>query len=325
MRKKETFLFILFLSFLFVYGCSSSVKNVGQEQPESKDEVYMFSYFVNNGEDGLHLLYSEDGLTWNTLHDGKSFLEPQLGKDRLMRDPSITQDKDGVFHMVWTTGWWDQTIGYASSEDLINWSKQKEIPVMKTFSGTKNSWAPEIFYDIKSELFYVIWASTIPGAFPDIKDSKKEKGLNHRQYYFTTKDFEDISETKLFFEPGFSVIDASILNLDDVYYLFVKDETPEPAEKNIRIVANEKPYDFSIKVSKPITGNYWAEGPAPLQVGEYVYVYFDKYIDHKYGAVRSKVSDMKNWEDVSDQISFPEGVRHGTAFKIMKSQFTKLK
>lgn len=32
------------------------------------------------------------------------------------------------------------------------------------------------------------------------------------------------------------------------------------------------------------------------------------------GAVRSK--DLKNWEDISDQISFPEGTRHGSVFKV---------
>ncbi|MBW8334011.1 MAG: hypothetical protein K0M40_18460, partial [Prolixibacteraceae bacterium] len=59
-----------------------------------------------------------------------------------------------------------------------------------------------------------------------------------------------------------------------------------------------------------------------LQVGKYVYVYFDKYTEHKYGAVRSK--NMKDWEDVSDRISFPKGVRHGTAFKVSSSVFEKL-
>jgi len=51
-------------------------------------------------------------------------------------------------------------------------------------------------------------------------------------------------------------------------------------------------------------------------------VYFDKYRDHQYGAVRSK--DMQQWEDVSGQISFPRGLRHGTAFKVSKKVFGKL-
>ena len=32
-------------------------------------EESLFSYFTGNGEDGLHLAYSHDGLTWETLND----------------------------------------------------------------------------------------------------------------------------------------------------------------------------------------------------------------------------------------------------------------
>jgi hypothetical protein len=41
------------------------------------------------------------------------------------------------------------------------------------------------------------------------------------------------------------------------------------------------------------------------------------------GAVRSK--DLKYWEDISDQISFPEGTRHGTVFKVSQKVLENLK
>lgn len=50
------------------------------------DTAYLFSYFINDSRDGLHLAYSLDGLTWTPLNHGKSFLIPTVGKDRLMRD-----------------------------------------------------------------------------------------------------------------------------------------------------------------------------------------------------------------------------------------------
>ena len=290
--------------------------------PQESKDAYLFSYFKGNG-DGLHLAYSMDGLKWEALKEDTILLKPEIGKDKLMRDPSIVQDEEGTFHMVWTSGWWDQGIGYASSKDLVNWSAQQNIPVMEKFEGTKNTWAPELFYDKKDKTFYIFWASTVPGAFPELPTSESEKGLNHRQYYVTTKDFKTFSETKLFFEPGFSVIDGAILEKEDIYYLFVKNENSNPAEKNLRITSNGKPFDFPTEVSAPITGDYWAEGPTPLIVGEYVYVYFDKYTQGKYGAIRSK--DMKNWEDVSDSVSFPKGIRHGTAFKVSEKILEGLK
>lgn len=284
--------------------------------------VYLFSYFNGNG-DGLHLAYSEDGKEWRALGNDSIYLKPEIGKDKLMRDPSIVQDEEGVFHMVWTTGWWDQGIGYASSPDLKNWSAQQNIPVMEKFEGTKNAWAPELFYDKKDKIFYIFWASTIPGAFPEVPTSESEKGLNHRMYYVTTKDFKSFSDTRLYFEPGFSVIDCAILEKGGRYYMFLKNENSNPPEKNIRLTLNDKPFDFPVEVSAPITGKYWAEGPAPLLVGDSVYVYFDKYTEKKYGAVRS--ADLKNWEDVSDQVTFPKGIRHGTAFEVSRKIIEGLK
>lgn len=287
-----------------------------------RNDVFLFSYFTDNGQDGLHLAYSEDGLNWHALNDGKSFLTPEVGKDKLMRDPSIVQDENGIFHMVWTTGWEDQGIGYAYSKDLLNWSSQKNIPVMEKMETTHNSWAPELFYDRESGIFYIFWSSTVKEAYLEEYGEELKEGLWHRQYYVTTEDFETFSETKLFFRPEFSVIDGAILYKDNVHYLFIKNENDDPAEKNIRVTTNDKPYDFPITVSEPITGEYWAEGPSPLEVGEYVYVYFDKYTEGRYGAVRSK--NMKEWEDVSELVSFPNGTRHGTAFKVSRKVLDNL-
>ena len=276
------------------------------------DEVFMFSYFKGNGEDGLHLAYSEDGYIWQALKNDNSFLTPEVGKDKLMWDPCIIK-VDGSYHMVWTVSWTDKGIGYAYSKDLINWSKQQFIPVMAHEKGTRNTWAPEITYDKDSGKYMLYWASTIEDKFPETK-SKKENGYNHRMYYTTTTDFENFTDTKLLYEPSFNVIDATIKKMDNKFIMFLKDETVEPAQKNIRLAHSnslEGPYS---NASSPITGNYWAEGPTAIQINGKWVVYFDKYVDKKYGAVSS--SDLKNWKDISEKIKFPEGTRHGTVFKI---------
>lgn len=304
-------------NFLFAVFCLFSLVASAQK------EVYLFSYFVDNGQDGLHLAYSTDGLKWTALNEGKPYLTPTVGKDKLMRDPFILQGKDGLFHLVWTSGWWDKYIGYASSGDLINWSEQKTIPVMEHEPTAKNSWAPEMVYDPETKEYIIFWATTIPGRHQAIADSDSEKGLNHRMYCTKTKDFETFSPTELFFNPDFSTIDATIFPKNNKFYMILKNENPNPPQKNLRVtVADRASGPYPVKVSEPITGKYWAEGPTVLQVGEYVYVYFDKYMDHKYGAVRSK--NMVDWEDVSNQVSFPSGVRHGTTFKVSDKVFRKL-
>jgi Glycosyl hydrolases family 43 len=304
---------LIFLSSLF-YCLASSAQ---------KKEVYLFCYFVDNGQDGLHFAYSRDGLKWQVMNGEKSYLKPEVGSDKLMRDPCIIQAKDGTFHMVWTSGWHDRIIGYASSTDLIHWSEQKAIPVMEHEPEAKNAWAPEVFYNDQSKKYLIYWATTIPGRHSDIADSEKEKGWNHRIYYMETTDFKTFTKTQMFFNPGFSVIDATILKDGKFYIMFIKNENPNPPEKNIRMTKSINPAHFPTKVSAPITGNYWAEGPTAIKIGQHVYVYFDKYKDHQYGAIRS--TDLNTWEDVSNLLSFPKGIRHGTVFKVSESIFNTLK
>jgi hypothetical protein len=285
-------------------------------------QAYLFSYFRGNGEDGLHLAYSFDGLKWTALKGNQSFLKPEIG-GKLMRDPSIAQDPNGVFHMVWTTGWWEKGIGLAHSKDLITWSKQTFLPVMMHEPTAKNCWAPEIFYDPDTETFLICWATTIPGRFPDTETAEDDN--NHRMYFVETKDFKTYSETKLFYDPGFNVIDTFIVKdaENNRYAMFLKNETKSPvAQKNLRVAFAEKAAGPYGPASEPITGNYWAEGPAALKLGEQWVVYFDKYTQGRYGAVAS--TDMKTWDDVSDQVQFPRGTRHGTCFEVSPSVLEKL-
>lgn len=291
-------------------------------QAQEKKDVYLFSYFMGNGEDGLHLAYSFDGLKWEPLKNNKSFLTPTAGKDKLMRDPCIIQGPDGVFRMVWTVSWNEKGIGYAFSNDLINWSEQYYLPVMEHEPSARNCWAPEVFYDDKSKQYIIFWSTSIPGRFPETEISGDDK-YNHRMYFVTTADFRDFTETELFYNHGFNVIDGTMTSDDEKFILFLKDETRTPPQKNIRISTSSKLTSGFSKPSEPITGNYWAEGPTSLKKDGYQIVYFDKYMNHAMGAVRSK--DLKNWEDISDQVSFPEGTRHGTVFTVPRDVFEKLK
>ena len=286
-----------------------------------KSNGYVFTYFKGNGEDGLHLAYSEDGYKWNTLKNDTSFLTPEVGKDKLMRDPCVIKGGDGLYHMVWTVSWTDKGIGYASSKDLIHWSKQEFIPVMAHEEKTRNTWAPEITFDEKSKTYMIYWASTIDGKFLETK-SEEEKGYNHRIYYTTTKDFKKFSKTKLLYEPGFNVIDASIVKTDNGFKMYLKDETKVPVQKNLKIATSKKLEGPYTKASEPITGDYWAEGPTAIKIDNKWIVYFDKYTQKKYGAVRET---SKGWEDISEQVSFPKGTRHGTVIKVSGAEINALK
>ena len=287
----------------------------------AQDSVYMFSYFVGNGEDGLHLAYSNDGFVWKEVHENRSYLQPLLSPDKLMRDPCIIRGGDGHFHMVWTVSWTQKSIGYASSKDLINWSPQLEIPVMAYEAKTRNTWAPEITYDPTNQDYILYWSSTVEGLFPETQ-SAKENAYNHRIYYTKTKDFKSYTPTRLLYEPGFNVIDATIQYIKNKWYMFIKDETIEPPAKNIKIATAYKIDGTYTDAGQSITGDYWAEGPTVLQKDNTWIVYFDKYTEHSYGAVQS--SDLENWEDISYKIHMPKKMRHGSVFKVSRHEFEKV-
>lgn len=288
---------------------------------QETDDAYVFSYFKNNGEDGLHLAYSDDGFNWTALRNDESFLKPQLSKDKLMRDPCIIRGGDGLFHMVWTVSWTDKGIGYASSKDLIHWSEQLYIPVMASEDEARNCWAPEITYNPTDNSYMIYWATTIKGRFPETQ-IEADEAYNHRMYYTTTKDFKSFTDTKLLYDPGFNVIDASIVKNNDKWVMFLKDETKEPVQKNLKIAYADQLIGPYTSASKPITGAYWAEGPTAIKIGEEWVLYFDKYRAHQYGAIASK--DLLHWTDVSEKLRFPEGIRHGTVFRVKKKELQKL-
>jgi len=314
MKKKISYGFKIIVCFILMLCCQ-------YKSNAQSNSIYMFAYFNNNGKDGLHLAYSKDGYTWTALNHDSAVLKPMVANDKLMRDPCIVKGADGLFHMVWTVSWNDKGIGYASSKDLVHWSEQQFIPVMKSEDSARNCWAPEITYDAKNKNYMIYWATTIAGKYK--MDTIVESGYNHRLYYVTTKDFKNFSKTKLLYDKGFNVIDATIVPDGKQYIMFLKDETRIPPQKNIKIaISKNLTNGFSVP-SAPITGNYWAEGPTTLKLGNTWIVYFDKYRDHKYGAVQS--TDLKNWTDVSDKISLPKGIRHGSIFVVSEEELQLLK
>lgn len=277
------------------------------------DDAYLFSFFRGNGEDGLHLAASTNGLQWTELNapDGKSFLPATVG-GKIMRDPCLRLGPDGVFHLVWTTSWGQPPVfGYAESRDLVHWTDVRAVPVMESEPTVENVWAPELFYNEARQEWIIFWASTIPGKFPETANSGDH---NHRIYCVTTKDFRTFSPTRLFYDGGFNEIDATILPAEGKFYLVIKDETKNPVKKNLRLAVSdhaEGPYG---PAGEPITDS-WAEGPTAIQLGSDYVVFYDHYTKPQhFGAVMS--TDMKNWRDITPDISFPRGSRHGTVLRV---------
>ena len=284
-------------------------------QPEKK--VYLFTSFHEPADAGLRMLYSYDGYNWTDLDT--VLLKPEVGNQKVMRDPSIVQGSDGTFHLVWTSSWrGDLGFGYASSKDLIHWSEQQFIPVMDFDTSTVNVWAPELYYEDETGEFFIIWASTIPYKFP--KGMEEEKN-NHRMYYTTTKDFKTFSKTKLFLDPGFSVIDAIIVKRAPMDYVLVLKDNTRP-ERDLKVAFSDSPHGPWKDISKAFTAKL-TEGPSVVKPQDDFLIYYDSYGDYSYKAAKTK--DFITFKDATPEISIPTGHKHGTIFMTDKEVLTNLK
>jgi len=297
--------------------------------------AFLFSYFTRNGEDGVHLAWSRDGVTWLPLLGGRAVIRPAVTgngigwqvwdtRAALMRDPSILRGPDGVFHLVWTIAWTDRGIGVAHSPDLIHWSEQTRVPVMDREPAALNAWAPDLFYDDATRRYVIVWATAIPERFPatDSLAERTSRGrADHRLYYVTTADFRKYSRAKLLYDGGFSAIDGTIARVRDRYFLVMKDETFYPPRRYLRVASSRHatgPYG----PASPAITDYHTEGPSVLHTGGWWYVYYDEYTRGHYGAVRTR--DFEAWEPFRDSLRTPRGIRHGSAFTAPASVLQRL-
>lgn len=321
---------ILVAAHLCAYPCLSA--------RAANDNVLLVSFFRGNGEAGVFLAASDDGLQFTPLNDDKPVIKPAAwGKLDLTRDPSMVFH-EGKFRVVWTTGWKADCFAYAESTDLVTWSDPVRVEPFPD-KKPKNTWAPEICWDPMRRDFMILWSSDLEG-----------KG---NQIYMTrTADGKTFAERRLFLDRPFGCIDAFPL-LDENskrWVMIYKNEEPEAkGGKNLRVAT--APLDFSKPwvdlVDKPIIGpgsavatDTMTEGPTLLKMGKEYFLYWDSPLRGRKPGVRPKPvgkqvpgdsfgmassTDLITWTDHTTELRLPGNVRHGTVFRAPRSAVGWLK
>lgn len=295
MMLKRSLLFSLALA---LGGCASAT------DISSAPQRFLISYFYGQ-DDGVRLALSQDGIHWTPVHGGAPVVRPFPGG--IVRDPSIIRGKDGVYHLVWTSGWEGHEIGYAESTDLVHWSDRKKIPVMAG-TNVKHTWAPELFFDDTANDYIISWCSD---------------GAPWALYYVTTKDFKSFSERKVLFTNGGmgggkagdeGPIDPYILKqAPGKYALFYKkdDNTGVPTLFFRWGTSPTGPWGDE---NGPITPSTGDEGPSVLRVGGEYRVYTDPFESEFMYMYRSK--DLKTWTRVVTDLR----MSHGTVTRIPEAE-----
>jgi hypothetical protein len=207
----------------------------------AEEEAYVWAFFTGEGDGAeqvsLAASRGNDALSWNTLNDGQPLFTSTLGTQGL-RDPFILRSAEGDrFYMLATdlkvaglAGGFDTAqrsgslyIEVWESNDLVNWSEQRHVKVSSDFAG--NTWAPEAYWDEELDTYVVYWASNLY----DTTDPSARTAVTYNQMmYATTDDFVTFSAAKPWVDvkrgTGRGTIDATIAQVDDTYYRFIKDE-----------------------------------------------------------------------------------------------------
>ena len=278
----------------------------------------------------LHLALSHDGRHWHPLNGNRPVWEHQL------RDPFLQRGPDGWWRLVATgrgspasangTASRGPLFLFAVSRDLLTWEGVRSLPLMQgvhdeTGRPARNVWAPEWFFDEKTQDYVLLWASSF-----------EDTGWKRSQIWFArTKDWQTFTPAKVLFAPAYSAIDPTLLEHDGTYFLFHKEEefSGTTGERRAIRVATSDRLEGSYQVQEgPLNCGQIAptitEGPSvipdPLRPGGWLLLY-DYCMTDRYGTSFSP--DLVHWS-VEEAVSFPPAARHGSFAHLTAAEAARL-
>ncbi len=330
--------------------CQAKTTVTGSEHPTA-DEVLLFTSFKGNGQWGPTLSQSTDGLHFTPLNKGEPFFQPPQWPhgQNLVRDASVLFH-DGLFHMVWTSGWTGRVFGYASSPDLVHWSEPRQVtpfpPGLAPEDQPDNVWAPELHWDPAKQDFFILFSSTTPrernNANASNNDGKVGSRYDNRVYITRTKDFLSFGEPRVFYPCDFASIDA-VMRLDERnqrWVMVIKCsrnwDLPVMPGRNLWIAFAGLDLDrpgFTPLVG-PVVGNHspmysnadpkrsMAEGPSLLRYHDQWLLVWDEPAGD--GLQLATSDDLLKWTHRKDAV-LPRKEFHGTLFYAPKASVGWLK
>ncbi|MFF1360883.1 family 43 glycosylhydrolase [Streptomyces sp. NPDC058297] len=306
-------------------------------------EGYLFVYFTGEGTaDGEQIRFAlsrgDDPLHWRELNGGEPVLTSALG-DKGVRDPFVIRSPEGdTFFLIATDlkiyggAGWDYVQRHGSrsimvweSTDLVNWSQERLVRVSPATAG--NTWAPEAYWSEEVGAYVVFWASKL---YAD-DDTEHTGDTYNRMLYATTTDFVTFSEAKVWNDPGYSVIDSTVIAHDGTYYRFTKDERSAEQSSCGKFILEEKATDLLDTdwdtVSECIGSGAMTQGEGPLvfksNTEEKWYLFVDDYTASGYMPFESTDLAGGAWTK-SAEYRLPSAPRHGTVLPVTKDEFDQV-
>lgn len=265
---------------------------------------YLFVHFIGDEktpmDEQIYFALSHDGITWHDLRPAGSPALTWLGGEKGVRDPHITRDPAGGFHIVATNlsihyrGGWGPNDGATTngstglviwdSPDLTHWSDPRLVDVASKIPGAGMAWAPEAMWDPDQEQWIVFWATMTnedaPAGTPEAA-LNNELGARTNMYYATSRDLVTFSDPIKWIDRKNDVIDSTMFrDADGWWYRASKDseitieKTRNPYAPAHEVLRTDDPQRWSYVGSlTSIFGNgryswHYLEGPELFQYHE---------------------------------------------------------
>lgn len=147
------------------------------------DSAYLFAYAThkNSGKNGLHFAWSIDSKNWHSIGYEYPFLKSDFGTwgaQKRMLDPVLIQDKDGLWHCLFSLNENDAVLAHTSSSDLVYWKPQSYPYIVPE----GNCSMIEVAYNAADKNYMISWLNL--------------KDRNEQVYAVTTKNFKDYSSAQ---------------------------------------------------------------------------------------------------------------------------------
>ena len=312
---------------------------------------YLFAYFAGEGTaDGEQVRFGlsrgDDPVHYDDLHDARPVLVSTLGEGGI-RDPYLVRDPAGDrFFLIATDlrihphGDWSGAVR-TGSRSIVVWESHRPRAAGRRRGSWRSRRRPPAAPGRPRPCGTTSTTSSSCSGrrrCTTADDTDHAGTSHHRMMYATTRDFVTFSDARVWSDPGYSVIDSTLVRHDGWWYRFTKDERdPGSSSPTSKFITAERSRDLRSGAYEPVTdgigrtnalgaGVEHGEGPVvvPSAAGDRWYLLVDEFGGRGYVPFESPTLDAPQWAPTTGS-RMPTGARHGSVLPVTRAEHDLLR
>lgn len=270
----------------------------------SKREVFLRTVSDTTAVNGVRFVYSYDSYTWYKVD---SVLKLPLVGEGSIKDPSLTKDRNGVYHASWVAvknG--KEGLAHATTEDFKTWSIPVFVRLVETDSSQIGVNTPRLLFDELTDTCLVYWSSARQG--------------RTCVFALRTVDFKQFTSFEKLYDPGFAVEDPCLIRRAQNDYVLIVNDV-DPIESNLKVAFSnrlEGPYE---RLSPSFTA-FQTRNPSVTKIGAKWHIFYQDYGNNQIKVVTTL--DFDSFEDITQETSIPNHAGGGDIVQISRKNHRKL-